>query len=238
MKDIIMDVSHLGRSRGHRFSLHHLSFSLRENEIVGILGPNGAGKTTALEVLAGLEEPEAGKVRFSFSESKEDVRRFIGYAPENDSLWSELSVEEQCRFVLNLYGKRDQQKIDEMLTELQLIHYRDIRADRLSLGNRKKLSLILSFLHDPCILILDEPFNGLDLAGRSRLRRFLKTFAARPKKGVLLSSHQLEEVQKTAGRILILQEGCLKESFSMEDQESGIVDLPRYYHAVVGGDDD
>ncbi len=160
----ILRASGLWKSYGSSFTLGPLDLSLERGEVLAILGPNGAGKSTCLNILAGLMVADAGSLQTTST----------GYMREEISIWNDLTCREQVELLSGLYGIRGKGPGEELLATLGLGPWLDRPGAELSMGNRRKLSLVLSVLHSPELLILDEPFNGLDALARRRTVRWIK----------------------------------------------------------------
>jgi ABC-2 type transport system ATP-binding protein len=190
----------------------HVSFVIQPGEILGYLGPNGAGKSTTVKMLTGLIEPSAGHIYFHGQDMRQDLKAFqrqIGYVPEEPHLYPHLSGWEYLQFVGRLRGLKRrvlEPKIDELIRLFGLWEDRHSMLASYSKGMRQKILLSAALLHDPKLLILDEPFSGLDVNAAMVLRSLLKGLAER-KKMVLYSSHVLEVVEKVCSTVLILRKG-------------------------------
>jgi len=195
-----------------------VSFSIQPGEILGYLGPNGAGKSTTVKMLTGLLEPSSGHIYFHGHDVfhgkavREDLlayQRRIGYVPEEPHLYPHLSGREYLQLVGRLRGLRRralEPKMDELLRLFGLWEDRHSSLASYSKGMRQKILLSAALLHDPELLILDEPFSGLDVNAAMILRSLLKALAEKQKM-VLYSSHVLEVVEKVCNRVLILRKG-------------------------------
>jgi ABC-2 type transport system ATP-binding protein len=189
-----------------------VSFTIERGEILGYLGPNGAGKSTTVKMLIGLVEPSDGQIRFDGEDVVEDMKSFqrrIGYVAEEANLYSHLTGREYLQLAGRLRGisrKILQAKIDELLRLFGLWEDRHSLLASYSKGMRQKVLLSAALLHDPELLILDEPFSGLDVNAAMVLRALLRGLA-QTNKMVLYSSHVLEVVEKVASNVLILQKG-------------------------------
>ncbi len=190
----------------------HVSFTIRPGEVLGYLGPNGAGKSTTVKMIIGLLEPSSGEVRFhgrNVRGSLASFQRSIGYVPEEPHLYPHLSGREHLQLMGRLRGlprRTLEPKIDELL---RLVGLWDDRLSPLagySKGMRQKVLVLGALLHDPELLILDEPFSGLDVNAAMILRSLLRSLAARGKM-LLYSSHVLEVVEKVCHSVLILRQG-------------------------------
>jgi ABC-2 type transport system ATP-binding protein len=190
----------------------HVSFSIQPGQILGYLGPNGAGKSTTVKMLTGLIEPSSGHILFHDQDVREDLLAFqrrIGYVPEEPHLYPHLSGREYLQLVGRLRGlKRKvlEPRMDELVRLFGLWEDRHSLLASYSKGMRQKILLSAALLHDPELLILDEPFSGLDVNAAMILRSLLKALAGRQKM-VLYSSHVLEVVEKVCDTVLILRKG-------------------------------
>lgn len=197
--------------------VNDVSFVIKRGETLGYLGPNGAGKSTTVKMIIGLLEPTSGEIALDGhdihkdAEAKKAFQRRIGYVPEEPHLYPHLSGREHLQLVGRLRGlSRNslEPKADQLLQLLGLWEDRHTSLASYSKGMRQKILLIAALLHDPEVLILDEPFSGLDVNAAMILRSLLRTFAARGKM-VLYSSHVLEVVEKVCDKVLILSKGCV-----------------------------
>jgi ABC-2 type transport system ATP-binding protein len=190
----------------------HLNFQVRENEVFGLLGPNGAGKTTTILMMLGLTEPTSGTVRvFGFDPTHEPVKvkGIVGYLPEEVGFYTDLTARENLEFIADLNNiSRDEtrRRVDEVLEMVGLTEKRDVQTGKFSRGMRQRLGIADVLIKRPRLVILDEPTSGLDPQGINQL---LDIIAGLPKMGttVLLSSHQLYQVQRVCHGIGILSRG-------------------------------
>jgi len=212
MPSRILDVNGLTRTYGPRRGITDMTFSLRRGEVVGLLGRNGAGKTTALRVLAGILWPTAGTVSVCGHDVTRGIaaRGLVGYMPEQPALYPEATVADYLAFVAGLRGVRRRGR--EAAVELAL--ERGAVADvagrmigRLSKGYRQRIALAAAIVHDPPLLLLDEPTAGLDPAQVVDTRALIRDLAA--DRTVLLSTHVLGEVTAIATRALFIDDGRL-----------------------------
>ena len=189
-----------------------VSFTIGPGEILGYLGPNGAGKSTTVKMLTGLLEPTSGRVLFHGQDIRQDLKGFqrcLGYVPEEPHLYPHLSGREYLQLAGRLRGlprRVLEPKMDDLLRLIGLWDDRHASLASYSKGMRQKILLLAALLHDPELLILDEPFSGLDVNAAMILRSLLHSFAAR-RKMILYSSHVLEVVEKVAHTVLILRKG-------------------------------
>lgn len=204
-----ISVENLTKYYGKQAAVQDLSFSVEEGEILGFLGPNGAGKTTSLKMIAGLLLPDEGAVYYGDLDIRKhpgEARRYIGYLPESNPLYLNLYVREALRFYADLHGvKNPKSRIEEIIemTGLEQEAHKQIRM--LSKGYRQRTGIGIAILHDPKIIILDEPISGLDPNQLADIRRLIRRLAA--DKTIIFSSHILSEVEQVCDRILIIHRG-------------------------------
>jgi ABC-2 type transport system ATP-binding protein len=212
MGDIV--IEHLTKKYGELVALNDVSLSVRSGEIVGLLGPNGAGKSTMMKIVVGILRPSSGTVKVSgidIVEYPEKAKRMVGYLPENPSLYTGLTVTEFLSFVGKIRGVEDgllQSKITGSLATFSLNDKADALLGSLSKGMKQKVALIASTLHDPDVLVLDEPLTALDPKTQVFVNNWI---ASRGDAGttVLLSTHNLDVVQGYATQIAIIDKGMI-----------------------------
>jgi ABC-2 type transport system ATP-binding protein len=192
--------------------LDAVSFSVARGEIVGYLGPNGSGKSTTIKILTGLLEPTSGHVLLDGARVDDDptaFRRRLGYVPEEPTLYTHLTAPEYLRLVGQLRGRpraRLEAQIGDMLRLLDLEGAAGATMSLFSKGMRQRVLLAAALLHDPELLILDEPFSGLDVSATLLLRAVIEALARRGRM-ILLSSHQMDLVETLCPRVVILHRG-------------------------------
>jgi ABC-2 type transport system ATP-binding protein len=198
-----------------------VSFTVGRGEVVGFLGPNGAGKTTTMRMITQALDPDSGTIRFDgvpLGEAREAAKRRIGYLPENNPLYGEMLVVEYLTFVARLRGLRppDRARAIEaavQATGVESVYYRPI--GELSKGFRQRTGLAAAILHQPDLLVLDEPTEGLDPNQRVEIRRLIADLGR--ERTVLLSTHVLPEVEQTCSRLLIISRGRLVADGTVAD---------------------
>lgn len=204
-------VKNLEKRYGSQKALAGINFTIQSGEIVGLLGPNGAGKTTTMKILSGFMDDFEGEVRVQGLDVRRDslrLKKLIGYLPEHNPLYLEMYVREYLAFIASIYGldnvrDRVQQMID--MTGLTREQHKLIRA--LSKGYRQRVGLAQALIHDPEILILDEPTTGLDPNQLVEIRQLIKKLGSQ--KTVIFSSHIMQEVQALCDRVIILHQGSV-----------------------------
>ena len=206
----MIEVTGLSKVYGTLTAVQDLSFSVAPGEILGLVGPNGAGKTTTLRSLAGIIRPTSGSVRLGGHLLDQDpiaAKALLAFVPDEPQLFEYLTVAEHLAFTLRLYRRPDAlPRVAPLLEELELADKHGALASELSRGMKQKLAIACGLIHDPGILMLDEPLTGLDPVG---IRRMKRTIAARAQAGtaVVLSSHLLQLVEELCTRVLIIQGG-------------------------------
>ncbi len=214
MPDNEIEIANLTKTYGKVVALNGVSLEVGAGEILGLLGPNGAGKSTLMKIVVGILRPTTGYVRVGGSDiakEPEAAKRNVGYLPENPSLYTGLTVSEFLRFLGKIRDVPDdalQDKISEALMTFSLEEKADALLGALSKGMKQKVALIAATLHDPKVLVLDEPLTALD----PKTQVFVNSWiASQGKKGttVLLSTHNLEIAQDHATRIAIIDKGSI-----------------------------
>ena len=207
----MIEAQNLVKWYGPVQAIESLSFSIPQGQIVGFLGPNGAGKSTTIRILTGYLPPTAGRASIGGHDvltATEAARAQIGYLPESTPLYPEMRVEEYLHFRGKLYGMdrtRRRQRIDVVCDRCGLGQVRRRPIGQLSKGNRQRVGLAQALLHEPPVLILDEPTAGLDPNQIGHVRALIQEL--RGKHTILLSSHILPEVEKTADRVIVIARG-------------------------------
>lgn len=210
-------ISNISKSYGDFKALDNVSFGVEKGQIIGILGRNGAGKTTTIKSIMGIIEPEEGNISFE----GEDIRKgnaSIGYLPEERGLYVNAVVKDQLVYfgMLNGMDKKEAlSEIKKLLAEFGISEYLNRKVKTLSKGNKQKIQLISAILHKPEIVILDEPFSGLDPVN---IELFKKTVLRLKAEGatILFSSHRMEDVEEMCDRIVMLKKGVVVENDSVE----------------------
>jgi ABC-2 type transport system ATP-binding protein len=206
----VIAAAHLSRRFGARLVVDDVSLEVGRGEIVALVGPNGAGKTTTMRMLAGLIAPTSGGVTIDgvrlTRATGSTLRRRIGFLTEAPGLWDRLSVRENLSIYAGLYGIADAAgRIDGLLRTFDLLPHVDSRAAELSKGTRQKVALVRALLHEPDVLLLDEPTAGLDPEVARGVRTMLEEGRTKGR-AILLSTHNLDEAERLADRIAILHE--------------------------------
>jgi ABC-2 type transport system ATP-binding protein len=207
----VLELIDLKHNYGHVTALDGLSFNVEDREMLGFVGPNGAGKTTAMRVILGLLEPSSGDVRWRGRPITDDVRRRFGYMPEERGLYPKMRVRDHLVYLARISGLDERTAGDRAGSWIDRLGLKDRAGDRveeLSLGNQQRVQLAAALIHEPELLVLDEPFSGLDPVGVDVLSGVL---LEQVKNGVpvMFSSHQLELVERICDSVAIIDDGRL-----------------------------
>jgi ABC-2 type transport system ATP-binding protein len=234
---IELEIDGLRRRYGSVVALDGLSFDVPSGEVFGFLGPNGAGKTTTMRAIFGVVSLDAGEIRWRGKPVDEQARRHFGYMPEERGLYPGMKLREQIEYFATLHDMGDQaaqKAATHWIGRLGLAGREDAKIDALSHGNQQRAQLAVALVHDPELLVLDEPFSGLDPGGVDDMRQVLTERAAAGVT-VLFSSHQLDLVEDICEAVAIIHHGRLVASGPVEELRRG--DRPRLA-VQVGGDAD
>ena len=207
--ETMIKIVGLKKKFGEFIAVDGLDFTIFRNEIFGLLGPNGAGKTTTISMVCGLLPPSEGEITFDTLQGK-DRKSLIGYCPQENIFYPRLTCFEQLVFMGQMYGLSRttvKARAIELLNLLGLEDKMNIRANNLSGGMKRRLNICLALIHNPEILILDEPEAGLDPQSRILVRDFIKTFGK--EKTVILTTHNMDEADRLADRVAIIDHGKL-----------------------------
>jgi len=213
MSDVVLRVQQLSKSYGALKAVDGLSLDVHRGEIFGFLGPNGAGKTTSINMICGLLKPDAGQVIIDgapISGDRTAIRGRIGMCPQDVVLWERLTCIEQLQFMAEMYAIRTadaRRRGDQLLEAFGLEEKRNAQARTLSGGMRKRLNLAMALVHDPEIAVLDEPEAGLDPQTRLMIRETIQSLA--PTMTVILTTHNMDEADRVADRVAIIDHGRL-----------------------------
>ncbi len=217
----MIEVEHLTKKYGDLIAVNDLNFTIEKGNIWGLLGPNAAGKTTTMRILTGFLPATNGKARvagFDVFENPEDVKRIMGYLPENVPLYPEMTVREYLHFVAEIKQVPSSQRASAVekaieVSSLQSVWKRLIK--NISRGYRQRVGIAQALIHDPEVLILDEPTIGLDPAQIREIRELIKSL--KTSHTIILSTHILAEVTQTCDGVIIINEGRLMRSGSLDE---------------------
>ena len=209
----MIDVHQLSKAYGRLVAVSELSFRVEPGQVLGLVGRNGAGKTTTLRSIAGIISPSAGAIRLgghSLSDAPLEAKRLLAYIPDEPQLFDALTVREHLEFIRCAYQlPHCDSEIDRLLAEFELVSKQHIPAEELSRGMRQKLGICCAYLHEPKVILFDEPMVGLDPHG---IRNVKDSMVARANQGaaVVISSHMLAMVEDICTHLLVLEQGEMK----------------------------
>ncbi|MFP4013430.1 MAG: ABC transporter ATP-binding protein [Chitinispirillaceae bacterium] len=234
----MLEVKNLNKKFGQVHAVKDLNFQIPKGEVFGFLGPNGAGKTTTMRIITCFIPATSGNILVDGLDTTEhslQVRQKIGYLPENTPLYNDMTVQEYMNFVgevRGLDGSRLKSRIDEMFSVCGLTKMIDRQIGRLSKGYRQRVGLAQAMIHNPDLLILDEPMSGLDPNQIIEIRNLIKQIGK--EKTVIYCSHILSEVSATCNKILIISEGSIVASGAPEELTEGYESGAHYNVKVKG----
>ncbi len=212
-----INVQNITKTFGNQKALDNISFSIAKGEIVGFLGPNGAGKSTMMRVLTTYHQADSGTATvngFDVQKAARSVQKSIGYLPEHNPLYVELYVKEYLAFNADVY-QVNKQKIKEVIEQTGLTPEANKKIGQLSKGYRQRVGLAAALLHDPDVLILDEPTTGLDPNQLIEIRKLIREIGK--EKTILLSTHIMKEVEAVCDRVIIINKGLVVADKKLED---------------------
>ncbi len=214
MTNTILKCENLNKSFGKKKILKDVSFTIKKGDILGFIGPNGSGKTTTIKLILGLNSIDSGNVTINGFDIKKDFEsaiKGVGAIVENPDMYMYLSGYENLKLVANMYNVSSS-KIDEVVKLVKLEGRIKDKVSKYSLGMRQRLGIAQALINSPNLLILDEPTNGLDPEGIKELRDLLKNLAKKENIAVLISSHNLAELDSFCNKVCIIQNGTIIES--------------------------
>lgn len=215
----VLAVREICKSYGKKQVLRDLSFEIQSGEVYGLLGPNGAGKTTTISILCGLIKADLGKITMNGKKTSDSTRSLIGVAPQENIFYKSLTCEENLRFFGNLYGLSREVCRKQSLYCLELVGLKDRAksiADTLSGGMQRRLSMAIALVHQPQLVVLDEPTTGLDIEARYEIWELIRNLRSQDT-AILLTTHMLDEAERLCQRIGIIKEGSLLAEGNLDE---------------------
>lgn len=237
----MIEIENLTKYYGATKAIDNISFQVNKGEIVGFLGPNAAGKTTTLRIITGFFPPTSGKAKiggYDVMENPIEVKKLIGYMPENPPLYNDMTVKAFLNFAAKLRSiprKQRKEAIEEAAFVSGLKDNMKSIIGHLSKGYKQRVSLAQALLHKPEVLILDEPTAGLDAKERIEVLNLIREFSG--KKTVVLSTHILADVEKVCDRVIIIHKGNIVASGSYDVLSSKVADTNKFYVSVLRNED-
>ena len=217
---MILKVENLKKQFGNFIAVNNISFEMKSGDRIGIIGPNGSGKTTMVEMLAGVSQPTKGKIKYGFQDT-DSPKEFIGIQFQNSNYPSGLTVKDIIAFGRNIRKLKDisNDELKKMLKVFRMenIYKKKIRS--LSGGEKQRINILLSIIHNPKIVILDEISTGLDIASREDIISFTDKLLEERKMSLLLISHHMEEIRALCKKVIFIYEGKIQEHDSIKNIE-------------------
>ena len=227
MQKEILKCENLHKKIGKKEILKGISLELDEGDILGFIGPNGAGKTTTIKLILGLQNITSGKVFINDYDVERDFEKAIakvGSIVENPDLYMYMSGYDNLKLIANLYKTVDKKRIDEVVNLVGLENRIHDKVSKYSLGMRQRLGVAQAILHKPTLLILDEPTNGLDPEGIKSMRELLIRLAKKEHMAILISSHNLAELESFCNKVCIIKNGEIIETSDIQDVKKEVSD--------------
>lgn len=205
----MLNIESLSKSYNKNKILDAISFTVKPGEIIGLVGENGAGKSTILKILATLSKPSSGNISLnnkSYKQNRKSIRKEIGYVAQDIAIWDEFTVKENMIFFEKLSWKsKSKEELRQICMDMKLDKW-DEPVSTLSGGMKRKLNLAISLIHDPHVLLLDEPTVGIDLKSRKEIGLYLYNLAKNHGKMIIYTSHDMDEIDSLCDRILCIGE--------------------------------
>lgn len=212
-----LQIINLTKKFGGQTALNNINLNIDKNEIIGLLGPNGAGKSTLMKSIVGALKIDEGQILFNgkdITESETESKKNIGFLPENNPLYNEMYVKEYLQFVADIH-KISKSRVDEVIELVGITPEKSKKIGQLSKGYRQRVGLAQAILHQPDLLILDEPTNGLDPNQIIEIRNVIKEIGR--EKTVILSTHIMQEVEALCNRVILIHQGNIIQDSPIEE---------------------
>ena len=230
-----LEIKKISKKYGDQDALIDVSFSLKKGDIVGFLGPNGAGKTTLMKIITSILKPDSGDITINgYDTQKNEIftKRQIGYLAENNPLYKDMLVTEYLDFIASLYEiKNKKDKVKEIIKKTGLESEIKKKIEELSKGYKQRVGIAAALVHDPNVLILDEPTTGLDPNQLIEIRKLIQEIGQ--EKIVLLSTHILQEIPKICNHIIIINKGRIVENTRMQNLIKKSNNLEDHFHKLT-----
>ena len=212
-----LQIIDLTKKFGEQTALDNINLNIKKNEIVGLLGPNGAGKSTLMKSITGVLKIETGQILFQgrdISQFPIESKKNIGFLPENNPLYQDMFVKEYLNFVANIH-KISSKRVEEVIDLVGITPEKSKKISQLSKGYKQRVGLAQAIIHQPDLLILDEPTNGLDPNQIIEIRNLIKEISH--EKTIILSTHIMQEVEALCSRVILIHKGHIIQDCSIED---------------------
>lgn len=218
----MLKVEQLSKSYGKTEILKDISFEIEQGQIIGLVGENGSGKSTLLSILATLKKATKGNISLfdmSYKSQKKEVRKQIGYVPQDIALWEELTVKENMKFFEELSWKnKSEGELKQLCLDMQLDKWNE-PVKLLSGGMKRKLNLAISFIHNPALLLLDEPTAGIDLKSKMDIGQYLKYQAKEKNKIIIYISHDMDEIRTLCDTVIFIGKDPFYKNLLLEENK-------------------
>lgn len=222
----MLQVKSLSKAYKKQLIFDNLSFTAHEGEIIGLVGENGAGKSTLLHILATLEQQTNGSITLdnkTYEKKRKAIRKQIGFVPQDIALWDHFSVKENMLFFEKLsWKKKTTEQLRQLCLDMRLTQWDEL-VSILSGGTKRKLNLAISLIHDPKVLLLDEPTVGIDLKSRTEIGSYLKKLAYEKEKVIIYISHNIDEINHLCNRVICLGDDPFYKQLLMEAEKEIIL---------------
>jgi ABC-2 type transport system ATP-binding protein len=218
-----VELDRIRKSYNGLVAVDDLSFSISAGQIFGLLGPNGAGKTSTIRMMIGITEPDAGAVRIFGAPISRDALRHVGYLPEERGLYRRMTVRANLEFLGQLTGLSttiSDQRMEAWAARLEITDWLERRVEELSKGMQQKIQFIAALIHDPELIVMDEPFAGLDPVNAMQLRDVLLSLKAQGK-SILFSTHRMDQIEKLCDSICLIDRGKAVLTGSLSEIKAG-----------------
>jgi ABC-2 type transport system ATP-binding protein len=222
----MISIKGLSKSFGSIKALDNLYLDVKKGELLGIIGPNGAGKTTAIRIISCILKPDQGDVQvdgYSVHKDPLKIKSIIGYLPEEPNLYERFKARDLLKYFSELYGVPREDinpRIDELLELVGMTHRADDRINTFSKGLRQRIGIARALVHDPQVIIFDEPTMGLDPATSQTIRNFINQLKG--EKTIILCTHYMDEADQLCDRVALLDQGCIRDMGTPQDLKSKV----------------
>ena len=230
-----LQITNLTKKFGEQTALNNINLSIEKNEIVGLLGPNGAGKSTLMKYITGVVKIDEGEILFNDKDITHypiESKKNIGFLPENNPLYQEMFVKEYLNFVADIH-KIPSERIDEVIELVGITPEKSKKISQLSKGYKQRVGLAQAILHQPDLLILDEPTNGLDPNQIIEIRNVIKEIGK--EKTIILSTHIMQEVEALCSRVILIHKGNILQDTSIEEFKGRYSNLEEAFQSYTNG---
>jgi len=202
-----VSIDNIVKSYGKKTVVSNVSFTVAQGEIFGLIGPNGAGKTTTIRMIMDIIKPDSGEVYILGEKFREETKNKIGYLPEERGLYKKQTVMDTIRYMASLKGATvADERIEEMLKHVGMLPHKNKKIEEMSRGMGQLIQFLVTIIHDPTLIILDEPFSGLDPVNTELLKGFIKELKQQGK-SIIFSTHQMNQIEELCDRLFMINKG-------------------------------